>query len=91
MNVASQSIKLKPTEFADIPQSARLAILLPTFRWSDHVRSTIGSLLGVANEEVVVLIGDNSENKEKRDFLKKIHAINPWWFQVPSATLGLFG
>jgi hypothetical protein len=78
MNVASQTIQLNPTEFADIPASARLAILLPTYRWSDHVRSTVGSLLGVANEEVVVLIGDNSENKEKRDFLKKIHAINPF-------------
>jgi GT2 family glycosyltransferase len=34
-------------------------------------------MVGVANEEICVLIADNSENHEKRDFLKKIRDINP--------------
>lgn len=41
------------------------------------VRSIIGSLLGVASEEVAVLIADNSENDEKRQFLKEMGRINP--------------
>lgn len=63
--------------FPKIPSSTRMAIIIPTFRWDSMTRSVIGSMLGVANEEVAVLIGDNSENSEKRDFLSKIQTINP--------------
>jgi hypothetical protein len=34
-------------------------------------------MLGVASAEVAVLIADNSENPEKREFLKEIRRINP--------------
>ena len=65
------------TDFPDIPASARMAIVIPTARWTPMARSVIGSMIGVANEEICVLIADNSENQEKRDFLKKIRNINP--------------
>jgi GT2 family glycosyltransferase len=65
------------TDFPDIPVSARMAIVIPTARWTPMARSVIGSMIGVANEEICVLIADNSENEEKREFLKKIRNINP--------------
>jgi len=68
--------------FPEIPSSVRLAILLPTARWTPMAQSVIGSLLGVANEEVAVLIADNSENPEKRDFLHKLRTINPYLIAV---------
>ena len=77
MDVVKLPAKRNVSEFLEIPKSVRLAILLPTVRWSGYVQSAIGSLLGVANEEVAVLIGDNSENQVKSDFLKKISGINP--------------
>lgn len=40
-------------------------------------RAVIGSMLGIANDEVAVLIADNSENSEKHEFLRKIRGINP--------------
>lgn len=64
------------TSFPAIPPTAKLAILLPTVRWSPLARAIIGKMVGVASEETVVLIGDNSENEEKRVFLKKITNIN---------------
>lgn len=70
-------IKASEATYVEIPVSARLAILLPTGRWNDMAKSVIGSLVGVANEEVIVLIADNSESDEKRNFLKKIVNINP--------------
>jgi hypothetical protein len=70
-------IKAGEDVFVDIPASARLAILLPTGRWTPMAQSVIGSLVGVASEEVAVLIADNSENAEKRMFLEKIRGINP--------------
>jgi len=60
-----------------LPSSVSFAILIPTVRWSPTVRSIVGSMLGVANQEVAVLIGDNSENIEKRAFLSEIQKINP--------------
>ena len=63
--------------FIAIPSSVKLAILLPTVRWTTMAQSVIASLVGVANEEVAVLIADNSENAEKREFLQKIRDINP--------------
>ncbi|CBL46239.1 Hypothetical protein HDN1F_26560 [gamma proteobacterium HdN1] len=68
--------------FPALPDSAQLAILLPTGRWNAMARSIIGAFLGVANEEVIVLIGDNSESKEKRDFLKGIRKVNPYIISV---------
>jgi hypothetical protein len=68
--------------FIAIPSSVKLAILLPTARWTTMAQSVIASLVGVANEEVAVLIADNSENEEKRQFLQKICDINPYIFAV---------
>ena len=79
------------TDFA-LPASVRLAIVLPTVRWSPMVRSIVGSLLGVASEEVAVLIGDNSENAEKRAFLHSIHQLNPnIHFVSHEKNIGSFG
>jgi hypothetical protein len=79
MNKYNEDYLLDKT-LRNIPDSIRFAILLPTVRWSNHVRSLLGSLVGVANEEVAILIGDNSENIEKKNYLKKINAINPYIF-----------
>ena len=68
--------------FPIIPSTAKLAILLPTIRWSPLSRSIIGSMIGIASEEIVVLIGDNSENENKRIFLNQIKKINPYIFSV---------
>jgi hypothetical protein len=64
-------------KFPEIPASVKLAILLPTFRWTPTARSIIGAMVGVASDEVAVLIADNSENPEKHQFLKDIGRINP--------------
>ena len=71
--------------FPDIPPSTRVAIVIPSVRWSPMVRAIIGSMIGVANEEVAVLIADNSENPEKRDFLQSIRKINPYVLAVSHA------
>jgi len=65
------------SQFIPISSSVKLAILLPTARWTPMAQAVIASLVGVANEEVAVLIADNSENEEKRVFLQKICDINP--------------
>ena len=64
------------SDYPDIPASARMAIVIPTARWTPMAKSLIGSMVGIANEEICVLIADNSENQDKRDFLKKIRNIN---------------
>jgi hypothetical protein len=64
-------------QFKELPATAKLAIVVPTARWNPMVQSIIGAMLGIANEEIVVLIADNSENPEKREFLTKIGNINP--------------
>ena len=69
-------------QFIPLPSSIQFAILLPTVRWTAMARSVIASLVGVANEEVAVLIADNSENPEKRAFLKQLSVINPYIFSV---------
>ncbi len=71
--------------FPDIPATTRLAIVIPTARWNPMARSVIGSMVGVANEEICVLIADNSENAEKRAFLESIRAINPHVLAVAHA------
>jgi len=76
----------KEAEPPELPKGVRCAIILPTYRWNNRVRSLLGVLLGIANEEVAVLISDNSENKEKRDYLKKIRSINPNIFCVAQKT-----
>ena len=63
-------------KFPEIPSSVRLAILLPTARWTPTARAIIGAMVGVASAEVAVLIADNSENPEKQQFLKEIGRIN---------------
>ena len=70
-------IKRGGDPFPPVPSSARLAILLPTARWTPMARSVIGSMIGVASEEVAVLIADNSEDTEKQEFLAKIRSANP--------------
>lgn len=70
-------IKSGERSFVDLPKAAKLAILLPTARWSPMSRAVIGSMVGVANEEITVLVSDNSENPDKRVFLKRICEINP--------------
>ena len=69
-------------EFVEIPASVKLAILLPTARCTQMAQSIIGALVGVASEEVAVLIADNSENAGKREFLKNIRKTNPNVFAV---------
>ncbi|MGB3705899.1 MAG: glycosyltransferase [Castellaniella sp.] len=64
------------TKFPEIPRTAKFAILIPTVRWDDKAKSTLASFVGVASEDVVVLISDNSENYEKREFLKKLSEVN---------------
>ncbi len=73
------------SEFPEIPATTRMAIVIPTFRWTPMARSVIGSMIGVANEEICVLIADNSENADKRAFLEKIRAINPHILAVAHA------
>lgn len=68
---------IEANQFPEIPSSVRLAILLPTFRWTPTARSIIGAMVGVASTEVAVLIADNSENPEKHLFLQDINRINP--------------
>ena len=63
--------------FVQIPASVSLAILLPTARWTPLARSIIGSMVGVATEEIAVLVADNSENPDKLKFLQKIRNLNP--------------
>lgn len=69
-------IKSNKHEFVEIPSSVKLAIILPTVRWTPMARSVIGAMVGVASPEVAVLIADNSEIPEKREFLKDIRRIN---------------
>ncbi|WP_426991248.1 glycosyltransferase [Methylomonas sp. CM2] len=68
--------------FPPLPASAQAAILLPTARWTPMARSVIASLVGTANEETVVLVADNSETPEKREFLERIRALNPYIFAI---------
>lgn len=77
MSEKASIIESNAYKFPEIPSSVRLAILLPTVRWSPIVRSIIGAMLGVASTEVAVLIADNSENLEKQQFLKEIRRLNP--------------
>lgn len=77
MNSEVPAVKAGQDSFIEIPSSVRLAILLPTARWTPLAQSIIGSMVGVANEEVAVLIADNSEHADKREFLEKIRRINP--------------
>ncbi len=65
-----------------LPSSARNAILLPSIRFDAYSQSIIGSLVGVANEETVILLSDNSEDAEKKLFLERIRKINPNIFAV---------
>jgi hypothetical protein len=82
MNNKIPVLAVGENRFIAIPSSVKLAILLPTARWTTMAQSVIASLVGVANEEVAVLIADNSENEEKRQFLQKICDINPFIFVV---------
>lgn len=68
--------------FPGIPSSVRLAIILPTVRWTPTARSILASTVGIASEEIAVLIADNSENQEKREFLKSVRSINPYVMAV---------
>lgn len=75
-------LKSDAVVFPVIPASVQLAILLPTVRWTAMARSVIAALVGVANEDVAVLIADNSENADKRAFLQHICQLNPYIFVV---------
>ena len=70
-------IPVKEKSFPAIPSSARNAILIPSVRFDANAQSIIGGLVGVATEETIILISDNSENLEKKRFLEQIRAINP--------------
>lgn len=78
MNDNSSALITSERQFIAIPSSVKLAILIPTARWTAMAQAIIASFVGVANQEVAVLIADNSENEEKRAFLQKICAINPY-------------
>ena len=77
MNEDVPIISTQKLYFPSKPDSARFAILLPTVRTDAICRTVIGGLLGVANEELIILIADNSEDSEKREFLARICQINP--------------
>lgn len=64
--------------FPEIPVTAKFAILFPTFRWGAEVKSILASFCGVAREDVVVLVADNSENPDKHQFLAKLNEINSY-------------
>ena len=70
-------IPSREKSFPALPSSARNAILIPSLRFDANAQSIIGGLIGVADEETIVLISDNSENVEKKLFLERIRKINP--------------
>ncbi len=68
--------------FPEIPPSTRLAIIVPTARWTPTARAVLASLVGVASDTVAVLVADNSENPDKHAFLAQLRGINPWLLPV---------
>ena len=54
----------------------KLAILVPTYRFDSRARNTLAATVSLASEEVAVLIGDNSENADKWDYLDKLGALH---------------
>lgn len=54
----------------------KLAILVPTYRFDSRARHTLAATASLASEEIAVLIGDNSENADKCDFLNKLSKLH---------------
>jgi len=49
-----------------------LAILIPTYRFDARARHTIAATASLASDDIAVVIGDNSENPQKWDFLRAL-------------------
>lgn len=85
-------IDINAGEAPEFEGGHRLAVLLPTYRWNPMARAIIASLVGVASDEIAVLVADNSENPEKREFLSNVRRINPNVFAVQhKKNLGALG
>lgn len=52
----------------------KLAILMPTYRFDEMARQALQLAAGIGDDEICVLIGDNSENPEKHQFLRDLAA-----------------
>jgi hypothetical protein len=57
-------------------QLAQLSILVPTYRFDARCRYTLAALAAMASDEIKVLIGDNSGNKAKWDFLRRLRGLH---------------
>ena len=54
----------------------KLAILVPTYRFDARARHTLAATAALANDDVAVLIADNSENREKWTYLEKLSKLH---------------
>lgn len=63
-----------------IIDKARLAILIPTYRWDVTSKAVLAAYTAAAVDEVVVLVADNSENSEKHKFLDGLASITPNYY-----------
>src|ERR1700704_5711731 len=59
------------------PVNGKLAILVPTYRFDARARHTIAATASLASEEIAVVIADNSENREKWDYLRLLGRLHP--------------
>lgn len=55
----------------------KCTILVPTYRWDDSIVKTLCHYASFANEELGVIISDNSTNPEKHDFLDRLKLLFP--------------
>ena len=55
----------------------KLAILIPTVRWNPRAQALLATCAAIANDEITVIIGNNSNLPEKKDFLDQLCLSNP--------------
>jgi len=53
-----------------------LAILVPTYRFDGLARQALASAAALASDEIAVFIADNSENKQKHEFLGRLESLH---------------
>ncbi|MBS4019524.1 hypothetical protein [Azonexus hydrophilus] len=56
----------------------KLAILIPTVRWNPRAKALLATCAAIANDEIRVIIGNNSNIPEKKDFLEQLCLSNPF-------------
>src|SRR5689334_2376447 len=54
----------------------KVAVLVPTHRFDSRARHALAAAASLANDDVAVLIGDNSESADKRRFLETLSTLN---------------